>query len=294
MRAYLDLVRKILDTGERRPNRTGVDTLAIPGALIEHDMADGFPLLTSKLVPYRLVAAELEFFIRGLTDKQWLQDRGCRIWDEWARQDKIPYGRDEQTKQAMRDERDLGPVYGWQWRHFGALYPDPVDEVGIGSPMHTTGVDQLANVVECLHQNPDSRRMVVSAWNPVDLPKMALPPCHWGFEVLVINGKLHLLWNQRSVDAALGLPFNIASYATLLHLLAREGGFQQGKLVGFLGDTHLYVNHLDGIREQLRRDPRPLPRLVTSHFTCIFDWQHTDTTVEGYHPHPKIPFEIAV
>ena len=300
MKAYLDLMRKILETGERRPNRTGVDTLAIPGALFEHDMSEGFPLLTTKKVPHRWVAAELEMFIKGITDKMWLLDRGVTIWKDWARQDKIEYANKDDPEQQtkMREERDLGPIYGWQWRNFGGGYPSPDQETEFYDSrapwVGVKGIDQLANLVEKLKTDPTDRRMIVSAWNPVDIPKMGLPACHYAFQVLVINKRLHLMWNQRSVDSVLGLPFNIANYAMLLHLLAKESGFEEGRLVGMLADTHIYVNHIDGLKEQLSREPYLLPRLETENFTSIFDWVHTDTVVQHYKHHPKIKFEIAV
>jgi len=277
-----------------------VDTLAIPGALFEHDMSEGFPLLTTKKVPYRWVAAELEMFIKGITDKMWLLDRGVTIWKEWARQDKIKYANaDDPEQQAkMREERDLGPIYGWEWRHFGAQYQPPqletVFEDSVAKPVGWDGVDQLANLVEKLKTDPTDRRMIVSAWNPVDIPKMGLPACHYAFQVLVIGERLHLLWNQRSVDSVLGLPFNIANYAILLHLLAKESGFKEGRLVGMLADTHIYVNHIDGLKEQLSRPPYHLPTIHTPKFTSIFDWEHTDTEIDGYKHHPKIKFDIAV
>jgi thymidylate synthase len=295
MKTYLNLVNRILTEGELRPNRTGIDTLAIPGAVIEHDMSEGFPLLTTKHMFYKGVRAELEFFIKGITDKKWLQDRGVHIWDEWCRPDKVPYSNNDSKQQAkMREERDLGPVYGWQWRNFGAKYPSVFSDLTIGTPCNGNGRDQLATVVKSIKETPDNRRMIVSAWNPVDMPQMALPPCHWGFEVLVINRKLHLLWNIRSVDVALGMPFNIASYATLLHLLAKEGNYEEGKLVGFCGDTHIYVNHLDGLKEQLTREPYSLPKIITENFKSVFDWQYTDTRLENYQHHPKIHFDIAI
>ncbi|MDR1574486.1 MAG: thymidylate synthase, partial [Treponema sp.] len=272
----------------RKQNRTGVDALTIAGAMFGHDMAEGFPLLGTKRVPFRLVASELEFFIRGITDKEWLRGQNNHIWDEWCGGDAVPYANDEQTRAKMMAERELGPIYGWQWRNFGARY------VSYDSVPQGTGVDQLRHLTETLKKDPESRRMLVSAWNPLDLPRMALPPCHYAFQVTVIDGRLNLLWNQRSVDVALGLPFNIAGYACLLHLLAKEAGLGEGRLIGFLGDTHIYVNHLDAIREQLGRSLRPLPRIRTEKFSSIFDWQYTDTVVEGYDPHPAIKFEIAV
>lgn len=288
MKAYLDIVRRILEEGEVKENRTGVDTVAIAGAFFEHDMSEGFPLLTTKRIPLRLVASELEFFIKGICDKQWLIDRNNHIWDEWCTPLKVPYGHDEATKQKMLEERDLGPIYGWQWRHFGAEYRDyKTDYTG-------EGIDQLKYVIETLKKDPNNRRMVCMAWNPKDIGKVVPPFCHYGFQVTVINGKLNLLWNQRSVDTALGLPFNIASYALLLHLLAKEAGLKEGKLVGFLADTHLYENQLEGIKEQISRRPYPLPKIETENFTSIFDWKYTDTKIIDYEHHPSIKFEVAV
>jgi thymidylate synthase len=288
MRAYLDIVNKILEEGVVKNNRTGVDAITIPGAMFEHDMSEGFPLLTTKSVPFRLVASELEFFIKGITDKNWLIERNNHIWDEWCSPDQVPYGHDEETKRMMKEERDLGPIYGFQWRNFGAEY------TSYKTPPKTQGVDQLKRVVESLKTNPNDRRMIVMAWNPAHLHHMALPPCHYGFQVTVINDKLNLLWNQRSVDTALGLPFNIASYGLLLHLLAKEANLKEGKLVGFLGDTHIYINHVGGMKEQLSRTPTKLPTLKTEGFTSIFDWKYEDSKVEDYNPQPRIKFEIAV
>ena len=288
MKAYLDIVRNILDQGFRKENRTGVDALSIAGAMFEHDMVQGFPLLTTKKIPFRLIASELEFFIRGITDKEWLRGKNNHIWDEWCSPDAVPYGNDAETKSRMMAERELGPIYGWQWRHFGAQYVSH-DTAGAGN-----GLDQLRQVVETLKKDPGSRRMIVSAWNPLDISRMALPPCHYAFQLTVIGGRLNLLWNQRSVDVALGLPFNIASYGCLLHLLAKEAGLGEGRLIGFLGDTHIYVNHIDAIREQLGRECRALAQIKTEPFSSVFDWQYTDTVIENYNPHPAIKFDIAV
>jgi len=288
MKAYLDIVQKILDKGFRKTNRTGMDALSIAGTMFEHDMAEGFPLLTTKKVPFKMVRSELEFFIRGYTDKEWLKEQKNSIWDEWCSPDVVPYGNDEQTKAKMLNERELGPIYGWQWRNFGAKYS------AYNKAVQGQGTDQLKKLTETLKTNPDDRRMIVSAWNPCDLSRMALPPCHYSFQVTVIGDKLNLLWNQRSVDVALGLPFNIASYGCLLHLLAKEAGLGEGRLIGFLGDTHIYVNHINDISLQLLRKPKPLPQIKTEKFTSIFDWHYDDTIVEGYDPHPAIKFEIAV
>ncbi|MBI5230102.1 MAG: thymidylate synthase [Candidatus Magasanikbacteria bacterium] len=290
MKAYLDIVRTILEKGKHKSNRTGVDTIAIAGAMFEHDMSKGFPMLTTKKVPFKSVASELEFFIKGITDKEWLKARNNHIWDEWAHPKKAPYGHDEASKARMVQERDLGPIYGFQWRHFNASYQN------YDSDYTGQGVDQLKLIVEKLKTDPHDRRMIVSAWNPSMLYQMALPPCHYCFQVTVIDGTLNLLWNQRSVDTMLGLPFNITSYALLLHLLAKETGLQEGKLVGFLADIHIYVNHVDGAREQLSRDTNtyPLPRIETPNFTSIFDWNYEDSLVVGYQSYPKISFKIAV
>lgn len=290
MHSYHNILRHILDNGVDKGDRTGTGTRSVSGVMFEHNMSDGFPLLTTKKVPYRLVTSELEFFIKGITDKRWLQERKNRIWDEWAHPHKAPYGHDEAAKQRMMDESDLGPVYGFQWRHYNADYQDhETDYAG-------QGVDQLKRLVETLKNNPNDRRMIVCAWNPTMMDQMALPPCHYVFQVTVSDGKVNLMWNQRSVDVMLGLPFNIASYATLLHLLALESGLGEGRLVGFLGDTHIYNNHLDGVHEQLSRSPDTyaLPSIETENFTSIFDWNYKDTKLIGYESYPRISLPIAV
>ena len=288
MKSYLDIVRKILDQGIVKKDRTGVGTKAISGVMFEHDMSEGFPLLTTKSVPLRLVASELEFFLKGICDKRWLQERDNHIWDEWCSPSIVPYAHDSETKKRMFEERDLGPIYGWQWRHFGAEYKDyKTDYTG-------KGVDQVKRVVDILKTNPDDRQMLVLAWNPMDIDKVIPPFCHYAWQVTVTDGKLNLMWNQRSVDVALGLPFNIASYGLLLHLLAKEAGLKEGRLVGFLGDTHVYTNHVEGLKEQLEREPMKLTSIQTNNFTSIFDWKYTDSEILDYEHHPRIKFDIAV
>lgn len=290
MQSYLEIVKKIVEKGERKQNRTGVDALTIAGAMFEHEMAKGFPLLTTKKVPFKNVAVELEFFIKGLTDKQWLQERNNHIWDEWANPKKAPYGHTPEAKEKMRQERDLGPIYGFQWRHFNAQY------MSYDTDYANQGIDQLKQVVEKLKKDPTDRRLIVCAWNPSMIGEMALPPCHYAFQITVVNNKLNLLWNQRSIDTMLGLPFNIASYGLLLHLLAKEAGLVEGRLIGFLADTHIYVNHLEGAKEQLSRDSNlyPLPQIETRNFTSIFNWSAPDSQILNYQSYPKIAFEIAV
>lgn len=290
MKAYLDIVKSVLENGEKVDTRTGTKAYTIAGAIFEHDMSKGFPLLTTKKTPFRLVSTELEFFISGLTDKKWLQDKNNHIWDEWASPKKAPYGHDKESKKRMLEERDLGPIYGFQWRHFNAKYENyDTDYTG-------KGIDQLKKLIETLKINPRDRRMIVNAWNPLQLEEMGLPPCHYSFQVTTINGKLNLMWNQRSVDTMLGLPFNIASYAMLLHLLAKEARLKEGKLVGFLADVHIYENHVDGAKEQLSRDPNkyPLSKIETENWKSIFEWKAEDTKLIDYQSYEKIPFEIAI
>lgn len=290
MQNYHDIVTRVLETGSIKSTRQGINAYTVAGAMFEHDMSAGYPLMTTKKVPFRLIATELEFFIKGITDKQWLIERNNHIWDEWANPKKAPYGHDEASKKRMLEERDLGPVYGFQWRHFGAKY-DNYDTDYTGQ-----GVDQLKNLIEKLKSDPTDRRMIVNSWNPSVMDQMGLPPCHYCYQVTVVNGKLNLLWNQRSVDTMLGLPFNIASYALLLHLLAKETGLQEGKLVGFLADVHIFENHIDGAKEQLARDTNkyPLPKIETENFTSIFDWTAADSKIIGYESYPTIKFDIAV
>lgn len=283
MKAYLELVEKVLTDGKLKENRTGVSAYSIAGAMLQHDLQQGFPLLTTKKMAFKSVRVELEFFIKGLTDKNWLKERGCHIWDEWCSPDRVPAGvSNEERKKIQMEENDLGPIYGFQWRNFGQSEEIP------------KGVDQLAKVVETLKTDPVNRRMLVSAWNPLALPHQALPPCHVLFHLVVIDGHLNLSWFQRSCDLMLGIPFNIASYAILLHLLAKEAGLKEGMVTGMLSDVHIYENHVAGAKEQLTRRPMTLPKIKTDNFTDIFNWTYDQTVLVDYASHPKIVFPIAV
>ena len=269
MKSYLDIVQNVLDNGVWKDNRTGFRTLTTFGEVFRHDMENGFPLLTTKKMAVKTLWVELEGFIKGITSKKWYQDRGCKIWNEWS-------------NPTNSDDDDLGPIYGFQWRRFNQAY-DENDEGCL------TKHDQLQRIVTQLRNNPTDRRMVCSAWNPVQQSKMALPPCHVLWNVVAIEDKLNLLWHQRSCDLMLGIPFNIASYATLLVLLANEAGLKPGILQGTLADCHIYENQIDGAKEQLLRYPRKLPTVKMGH-TFIHDWSSEDIALVDYDPHPKINF----
>ena len=284
---YFSIIDKILKEGKRKENRTGIDTISISGCMVEHDMSEGFPILTTKRIAWKTLKVELEGFIKGVTNKQWFQDRGCKIWNEWCNPTKVPYGHDEATKLAMLEEKDLGPVYGYQWRNFNGRY-DP-DEGVFGD-----GVDQLAWAINQLKTNPNNRRIIVNAWNPQQLNQMALVPCHYSFQLLHNEGELDLLWNQRSCDVGLGIPFNIASYGLLLELIAKECGFKAGKLVGFLADTHIYVNHLKALEEQMSRDPYQAPTLELGEYESIFKWTHKEARLNNYQFHESVKMEVAI
>lgn len=280
MQQYIDIAKNVLDNGLYKENRTGEGTFSISGAMFEFDMSTGkFPLLTTKKMGLKTIFAELEFFIKGLTDKKWLQERGCHIWDEWCNPTKVPYSNNKEVQKKMLAENDLGKIYGYQWNNFN-------------------GVNQLEELITTLKTNPNSRRMIVSAWNPSDLDKMALPPCHYGFQLISDGEYLDLLWSQRSVDVALGLPFNIASYAMLLKLISKQVGMKPRKLVGFLGDVHVYESHIKNLELQIKRKPLELPSVEIldndrKNWT-IWDWEFTDFSLLEYKSHEKLSYNIAV
>jgi thymidylate synthase len=284
---YKKIIKRVLGFGVRRPNRTGVDTVAISSAIFEHDMADGFPILHNKKISFKTSKVELIGFLLGITDKRWYQDRGCTIWDEWCNPDHVAHLTGDEKLAAMKNCRDLGPIYGSQWRIFNSSEEE--------------SADQIQMMLHSLEKSPDSRRMIVNAWNPLDLHSMALPPCHFSFQVLVINGKLHLNWNQRSVDVFLGLPYNICFYGMLLECLAKQFGYEPGVLTGFLGDTHIYVNHLEQVEEYMgREDPiecNPyliIPSNLPSEFSILDEAAMMKLKITGYNPLPAIRAEVAV
>ena len=264
MKQYLDLLQRIVNEGTRKEDRTGTGTLSVFGHQMRFNLEEGFPLLTTKKLHLKSIIYELLWFLKGDTNVKYLQENGVRIWNEWA------------------DENgELGPVYGHQWRSW---------------PNYNGGhIDQIQDIVNALKNNPDSRRMIVSAWNVAEVDQMALPPCHCLFQFYVANGKLSLQLYQRSADTFLGVPFNIASYALLTMMMAQVSGLKPGDFIHTTGDTHLYLNHLEQAKEQLKRTPRTLPRMVINpNVTSIFDFKYDDFTLEGYNPLPHIKAEVSV
>jgi len=264
MRPYLDLMRHVLEHGARKNDRTGTGTLSVFGAQLRFDLAAGFPLLTTKKVHLKSIIHELLWFLKGETNTRYLKEHGVTIWDEWA-----------------DAKGELGPVYGYQWRS----WPTP-------DGRH---IDQVSQVIEQIRRNPDSRRLIVSAWNVADLPKMALLPCHAFFQFYVAEGRLSCQLYQRSADLFLGVPFNIASYALLTLMVAQVCGLKAGDFVQTFGDTHLYLNHLEQAREQLSRSPRRLPTMrLNPVVKDLFAFRYEDFTLENYDPHPAIRAPVAV
>ncbi len=264
MKQYLDLLNRIMTEGTKKTDRTGTGTLSVFGHQMRFNLEDGFPLLTTKKLHLKSIIYELLWFLKGDTNVKYLQEHGVRIWNEWA------------------DENgDLGPVYGHQWRSW---------------PDYNGGtIDQISNVIDQIKHHPDSRRMMVSAWNPAEVDQMALPPCHCLFQFYVADGRLSLQLYQRSADTFLGVPFNIASYALLLMMMAQVTGLKAGDFIHTTGDTHLYLNHLDQARLQLTRTPRQLPRMILNkNVNSLFDFKYEDFQLEGYDPWDHISAKVSV
>ena len=259
MKQYLELVQRVLETGETRGDRTGTGTIGVFGAQVRYDLREGFPLLTTKKVLFSAVVRELLWFLKGSTNINEDLTQHTPIWDAWA-----------------DDNGDLGPIYGYQWRNWGG-----------------TGIDQIQNAIDMIKNNPESRRIIVNAWNVADVPKMALPPCHTMFQFYVCNGRLDCQLYQRSADIALGVPFNIASYALLLMMVAQECDLEPGVFVHTMGDAHIYSNHVEGLREQLTREPKPRPNVEIAK-KPIDELQFEDIVLKNYEHHPFIRFKIAV
>ncbi|MCU0815951.1 MAG: thymidylate synthase [Cypionkella sp.] len=277
MQQYHNALQDILAHGEPSTDRTGTGTLALFGMQQRYRLSDGFPLVTTKKLHLRSIIHELLWFLSGDTNIKYLNDNKVTIWDEWA-----------------DASGDLGPVYGHQWRRFPML--EPAGSEAGGEPLFFgRSVDQVQVLIDTIRTNPDSRRLIVSAWNPGDVPRMALPPCHTLWQVRVLNGRMHLQLYQRSADMFLGVPFNIASYALLLVMLAHVTGYEAGDFVHTIGDAHIYSNHMDQVRLQLSRTPKPLPKLtIKRQVTSIFDFRYEDFEITGYDPDPAISAPVAV
>jgi len=264
MRQYLDLLSRVLDEGVQKGDRTGTGTISVFGHQMRFDLAEGFPLLTTKKLHLKSIIHELLWFLNGDTNIAYLKENGVRIWDEWA-----------------DGNGDLGPVYGHQWRSWPGHTGEPID--------------QIAWLMRELKENPNSRRLIVSAWNVADVDHMALPPCHCLFQFYVAEGRLSCQLYQRSADIFLGVPFNIASYALLTLMVAQAAGLKPGEFIHTFGDAHLYLNHLDQAREQIRRSPRALPRMsLNPEVASVFDFKYEDFVLDGYDPHPHIKAEVSV
>lgn len=311
---YIDLLKHALEHGTRKDDRTGTGTVSVFGYQMRFDLNDGFPLLTTKRVPFRLISSELLWFIKGDTNIRYLLRHNNNIWNEWAFKrwvESPQYEGPDMTNFGLRSQEDpefnlqyeeqmesfkrrileddafaaqfgeLGDVYGKQWRSWKTSQGDTID--------------QLQGVIDAIKRNPDSRRLIVTAWSPEDIPSMALPPCHTLFQFYVADGKLSCQLYQRSGDIFLGIPFNIASYSLLTHMIAHECGLDAGEFVHTLGDAHIYVNHLDQIHTQLSREPRELPKLrLNGSIKSVFDFDVQDIEIEGYNPHPAIKAPVAV
>ena len=272
MRQYLDALRTVLEQGQPSSDRTGTGTISHFGLQTRYDLAEGFPLVTTKRLHLRSIVHELLWFLAGDTNIRYLNDNGVTIWDEWA-----------------DAKGDLGPVYGHQWRHWPRAMRDP------GGRVTLREIDQIEALLEAIRKTPDSRRLIVTAWNPAEIEDMALPPCHTLWQVRIQGRRLHLQLYQRSADMFLGVPFNIASYALLTHMLAHVTGHEPGVFIHSIGDAHIYRNHLDQVRTQLGRTPRPLPQLrILREVGSIFDFRAEDFAFEGYDPAPAIPAPVAV
>ncbi|XP_055389644.1 thymidylate synthase [Condylostylus longicornis] len=282
---YLQLIKKIIETGVKKGDRTGTGTVSIFGTQMRFNLRDGiFPLLTTKRVFWRAVVEELLWFIHGKTDAKLLQEKGIKIWDGNSTREFL-----DKSGFTDREVGDLGPIYGFQWRHFGAKYGTCNDDY------NEKGIDQLKNVIDRIKNDPTDRRIIMSAWNPIDLPEMALPPCHCFIQFYVSNDELSCQMYQRSADMGLGVPFNIASYSLLTYMIAHITGLKPGDFVHTMGDTHVYLNHIEPLKEQLKRTPRAFPKLnIKRKIENIEDFKFEDFEIIGYNPYPKIAMEMAV
>jgi len=286
---YILLIKKVLSEGDERITRSGAGTTSIFGQMIKHDMSNGFPLTTLRNIPFRLVASELKWTLDGKTDKKSLNEYDNHIWDKFCNPKFVKdFKPNQETYDLMKNQNDLGPIYGFQWRHFGAEY------IGSDSDYSGQGFDQIKDLVEKLSKRVDSKRFVVTNWNPKDVPEMAVPSCPCMFQIIRHGEKLNLSFFQRSTDCMVGFPFDFAFHALLLHLFCLQTGLKEGSVVGFFNNIEIFSQHIEGAKELVKRESKKLGELKTENFKDIFDWKFTDTQLVGYEPNDRMKFEVNI
>ncbi len=286
---YISLIKTVLSEGSERITRSGAGTISIHGQMIKHDMSEGFPLTTLRNIPFKLVATELEWTLRGKTDKESLNKYDNHIWDKFCNPKFIKnFKNDKETYDLMKNQNDLGPIYGFQWRNFGAEY------TGSDSNYSGKGFDQIQNLLEMLNINTYSKRLLVTNWNPKDVPEMAVPSCPCMFQFIRHGDKLNLSFFQRSADCMIGLPFDFAFYALLLHLFSLQTGLQAGSIAGFLNNVEIFNQHVESAKELIKRSPNKLGNVETSNFKNVLSWKYTDTQLLDYFPNESLKFEVNI
>jgi thymidylate synthase len=286
---YISLIKQVLADGTERITRSGAGTISIHGQMIKHDMSKGFPLTTMRSIPFRLVASELEWTLKGKTDKGSLNEKDNHIWDKFCNPKYVKdFKNNKETYDLMSKQNDLGPIYGFQWRHFGASYK------GCEADYQSQGFDQIQNLIDMLSKNTYSKRLLVTNWNPKDVPEMAVPSCPCMFQLIRHGDKLNLSFFQRSVDCMIGLPFDFAFHALLLHLFCLQTGLKEGSVVGFFNNVEIFSQHIDGAKELIKRKPRGLGILKTNNFENILNWKFQDTDLLEYIPNESLKFEVNI
>lgn len=286
---YIALIKEVLDSGSERVTRSGAGTISVHGQMIRHDMSEGFPLTTLRNIPFRLISSELEWTLKGKTDKKSLNQYDNHIWDKFCNPKFIKdFKNNKETYDLMLNEDDLGPIYGFQWRHFGANY------INQNSDYFNQGLDQIQNLVDMLKKNTNSKRLLVTNWNPKDVPEMAVPSCPCMFQLIRHGDKLNLSFFQRSADCMIGLPFDFAFHALLLHLFSLQTGLQAGSVAGFFNNIEIFNQHIEGAKEIIKREPKQLGKIETKTFSDILSWHFQDSVIQGYEPNENMKFEVNI
>jgi thymidylate synthase len=286
---YISLIKTVLDEGTERITRSGAGTVSIHGHMIKHDLSQGFPLTTLRSIPFKLIASELEWTLKGKTDKKSLNDYDNHIWDKFCNPKYVKdFKNDQETYDLMRNENDLGPIYGFQWRHFGAEYVGPETDYA------NQGFDQIQNLIQMLNKNTYSKRLLITNWNPKDVPEMAVPSCPCMVQLVRHGNKLNLSFFQRSADCMIGLPFDFAFHALLLHLFSLQTGLEAGNVVGFFNNIEIFNQHIEGAKEMVNRTPTKLGTIDTKNFKDILNWKFTDTELRNYEPNTSMKFEVNI